>query len=47
MRTCPKCGSANLVSEFRPDVGIKWKCRTCGFLGQAREQEVEKKFGGR
>ncbi|MBI2142143.1 hypothetical protein HYU15_01480 [Candidatus Woesearchaeota archaeon] len=46
LRTCPSCGSANIKLYMGGQLGIQYKCETCGYTGALIiEQDIEKKFG--
>ncbi len=45
LKTCPSCGSANIKLYMGGQLGIQYKCETCGYIGPIIvEQDVEKKF---
>ena len=46
LRTCPSCGSARINLYMGAELGMLYKCETCGYIGPIIiEQDVEKKFG--
>ncbi len=44
IRTCPRCGSRNIELDDTMGIsGVKYKCRTCGYVGDIIvEQDIDK-----
>ncbi len=45
IRTCPSCGSIDIHLHLGGTTGMKYKCKTCGYIGPLIiERDVDKKF---
>ena len=45
LKTCPQCGSADINLYMGGNLGMQYKCRTCGYIGALIvERDIVKKF---